>query len=62
MPLPCVREHHGAWRTGGRPAPYRVVEVSNAMVHRIRRLGAIAIMAAVAVLAAACNNSGGSGY
>jgi len=63
MPLSCVREHHGVWRTGWRPAPYRVVEVNNAMVHRIRRLWAIAVMAAVVVLAVACNNGGGSsGY
>jgi len=35
----------------------------NAMVHRIRRLWAIAVMAAVVVLAVACNNGGGSsGY
>jgi hypothetical protein len=39
------------------------VEVNNAMVHRIRRLGAFAITAAVIVLVAACNNGGGSsGY
>ena len=61
MPLSCVREHHGAWRTGRRPGPYRVVEVNNAMVHRIRRLGAIAVTVAVIALVAACNNGGGSG-
>jgi hypothetical protein len=37
------------------------VEVNNAMVHRIRRLGAIAVTVAVIALVAACNNGGGSG-
>ena len=50
-----------ARETGRRPAPYRVMAASNAMVHRIRWLAAIAVMATVIALAAACNNGGGGG-